>query len=214
MSGCYTSLGLVGYSKNSGNLPVSITVSLYNNFDHLLWRATELGANDETLAKFPWILWYLWKARNEKVFKNEDTNPLETLQFSIAEEEAWSAAQRVEQTGGEDSPSQNIITGEDDAILLPRCQVDASWGVDSKFSGGGFVLDKEDGEKTYGAISTYHAQSPLHKTDCLQIVKIFDELEVWPSLTTELEEFYFTVSRFNHFSLVFIPHLLNLRADC
>ena len=50
--------------------------ALFTNIDHLLWRAAEQGTPKENLEKFPWILWYIWKARNNKLFNGEDTSPI------------------------------------------------------------------------------------------------------------------------------------------
>ncbi|CAA7048872.1 unnamed protein product [Microthlaspi erraticum] len=71
---------------------------LNSNFDYLLWRAQETGIAEKITMSFPWILWYLWKARNEKVFKNREILPTNTLQLAKAEAEIWSVAQLVEKT--------------------------------------------------------------------------------------------------------------------
>ncbi|CAA7025725.1 unnamed protein product [Microthlaspi erraticum] len=103
--------------------------------------------------------------------------------------------------------------------------------------GSGFVIEKENGDRILGASAAYQVASPLHaelaaltwamkkalqigitslsfESDCLQLVKLIDDEEDWPSLASELEEFYFIRSSFISFSLCFIPRLLNLRANC
>lgn len=158
---CPTALQVWGLSdipKIPGTFPCT---SLYNNIDHLLGRAKELGVQEETLATVPWTLWFIWKARNGKVFKHEDINPLNTIQLAIAEAKAWEEAQMVDQPCEEERETKNMSTNEENETILPRCQVDASWGVDCEFSGGGFVIDREDGGRHYGALATFHAQSTL-----------------------------------------------------
>lgn len=63
--------------------------ALFTNFDHLLWRANVLGVPEEALLRFPWIIWYIWKARNEKVFNDKEIHPLDTLQLAMAEADTW-----------------------------------------------------------------------------------------------------------------------------
>ena len=52
--------------------------SLYANMDFLLLRAKANGVSSDMLGAFPWIAWYIWKARNEKFFKNKDITPMDT----------------------------------------------------------------------------------------------------------------------------------------
>ena len=52
--------------------------SLYTNMDFLLLRAMANGVSSDVLGAFPWIAWYIWKARNEKFFKNKDITPMDT----------------------------------------------------------------------------------------------------------------------------------------
>ncbi|KAG2266734.1 hypothetical protein Bca52824_073813 [Brassica carinata] len=48
-----------------------------------------------SLAIIPWILWFLWKARNGKVFERKDSTPLEVLQLATSEAASWSLAHVV-----------------------------------------------------------------------------------------------------------------------
>lgn len=68
-------------------------MALFSNIDHLLWRAKEHGVPKEILELFPWILWFLWKSRNNFIFNGIDTPPHETLQLATAEAQSWKVAQ-------------------------------------------------------------------------------------------------------------------------
>ena len=57
--------------------------SLYANIDYLLLRIKEQGIHADVMDSIPWIIWYIWKARNEKIFTNKDVSPLETIQFVV-----------------------------------------------------------------------------------------------------------------------------------
>ncbi|KAL0847620.1 hypothetical protein Bca101_020866 [Brassica carinata] len=51
------------------------------------------------------------------------------------------------------------------------------------------------------------------ESDCLQLVKLINEEEDWPSLTSEWNDFTFLVSEFNSFSISYIVRSRNVRAD-
>lgn len=48
---------------------------------------------DEEINYFPWIIWFMWKARNDKVFNGLDRKPQEILKHAIGEAQAWERAQ-------------------------------------------------------------------------------------------------------------------------
>ena len=62
-------------SSNPDNFP---TGSLFFNMDHLFWRVRPQIDDHQ----FAWILWYIWKGRNNKVFSNIDIEPSETLRIA------------------------------------------------------------------------------------------------------------------------------------
>ena len=55
--------------------------SLFANMDHLFWRVQPKMDDHQ----FAWILWYIWKARNNKVFSNLDIDPRDTLKLAELE---------------------------------------------------------------------------------------------------------------------------------
>lgn len=65
------------------------------NIDYLLLRIKEQGIHADVLDAIPWKIWYIWKARNEKIFSNKDVLPLETIQFAVKEAKSWILAQRI-----------------------------------------------------------------------------------------------------------------------
>ncbi|KAJ0234830.1 Reverse transcriptase zinc-binding domain-containing protein [Hirschfeldia incana] len=75
--------------------------SIYSNLDHVLWRSNSRMIPDNIRARIPWLIWYIWKARNDKAFNGKDVTPLETVQLARAETESWTAAQTVEQAHDE-----------------------------------------------------------------------------------------------------------------
>ncbi|KAF2592832.1 hypothetical protein F2Q70_00042421 [Brassica cretica] len=84
---------------------------------------------------YPWIIWYLWKARNDKFFRGIDRDPLELVRYAESEFQAWYNAR--------DSvpiPTQVQTTEETQALSLCNiCMVDGSWTSTAQFSGMGWV---------------------------------------------------------------------------
>ncbi|CAA7021908.1 unnamed protein product [Microthlaspi erraticum] len=71
--------------------PCFPTGALFSNMAHLFWSLPE--ADDMMI--YPWLLWFIWKARNYKVFSNDDHDPREVLESAITEARAWASAQTV-----------------------------------------------------------------------------------------------------------------------
>ncbi|KAF3495542.1 hypothetical protein DY000_02054171 [Brassica cretica] len=181
--------------------------SIFDNFDYLLHRIHKRNGTEECLARIPWILWFLWKARNEKVFNNKDISPLEVIQSAASE-----AASR-------------------------RVAVDTSWKEEDARYGGGFVMENEDGSTLFGSFASNRVLSPLHaefgtllwamkssltlghvsmafESDRMQLVRLIEEEEEWPNLMAVFDEFFNLCSWFVFCSISFVSRLKNLRADC
>ncbi|CAA7036800.1 unnamed protein product, partial [Microthlaspi erraticum] len=153
------SMDLSDFPTTPGIFPCN---AIYNNYDHLLWRAMENNVPEKTIASFPWILWFIWKARNEKVFSNKEIQPEASLQSALAESESWVFAQLIDNSNAEQNPLTSTSTHSEQARTLPSCQVDASWMSGDQVWGGGLVIDTADGNHVYGATAGTQVLSPLH----------------------------------------------------
>lgn len=69
------------------------SISLVQNFDYLLLQTKALGAPDTVLARFPWIIQFIWKGRNEKVFNGKNVLPLDVVSHVKQKEDEWRVAQ-------------------------------------------------------------------------------------------------------------------------
>jgi len=61
------------------------TDSIFTNLDHLFSRIP----SEFDSSSFPWIIWYIWKARNGKIFENVDKDPLDVLCLAEKEAQSW-----------------------------------------------------------------------------------------------------------------------------
>ena len=102
--------------------------------------------------------------------------------------------------------------------------------------GMGFVILEAEEEILQGQICTHRAQSPIHAEaegiiwamkeararglydinfalDCQQLMNLVNRDEVWPALTTELDEIKYLLSKFQSVVLTFLPRSFNIRVD-
>ena len=72
-------------SRISSNTNIFPTQSLFLNMNYLFQRIyPELEDH-----QFVWILWYIWKEKNNKVFSNLDIYPRDTLKLAETESLLW-----------------------------------------------------------------------------------------------------------------------------
>ncbi|XP_010473903.1 PREDICTED: uncharacterized protein LOC104753332 [Camelina sativa] len=225
---------LSGVPSNPGIFPCD---SLFANFDFLFWRIQDLGLDASTLQMIPWLVWYIWKARNEKVFNNRDIGPQESISIANAEAQRWKLAQLLdeEEEADEVYPSQSFSAVQSAHRVSVTCQVDGSWAPRDSFSGIGFYLEGSS-QPLVGLKSLPRLLSPLHaelealtwamenalekgfmevhfETDCSELASVLDVTNDWPAMASELDVFTTLRARFSYFSLGCIPRLNNVRAD-
>lgn len=60
---------------------IFLSSSVFTSLDYLFWR---LPKGDD-FTHFPWIMWYIWKNTNDKIYKNKNENPHEILLIAEVE---------------------------------------------------------------------------------------------------------------------------------
>ena len=50
----------------------------YTKINCLFSRATIGGNMEESTRVFPWLIWYIWKAQNEKLYNDREFSPVDT----------------------------------------------------------------------------------------------------------------------------------------
>jgi len=137
--------------------------SIYENLDHLFWRVQ--SAVDS--FSYPWIIWYIWKARNAKLFDNVDKDPLDILSLAEKEAQSWKSAQVELHSENPvsflESRTRVRNISEDNVYAGLRCFVDGSWKESDQFSGlGWFCTSSNEETSSMGTTNLRRSLSPLH----------------------------------------------------
>ena len=182
--------------------------------------------------QFAWILWYIWKGKNNKVFSNLDIDPRETLKLAELESSLWAEAQVLTDQRRE----QQVLTTPSLGISGRWCFTDGSWKEKELFSGQGWYSTLPGFDGLLGARNVRACLSPLHSevealiwamecmknlrqfqvtfaTDCSQLVKMVSEPEEWPAFESYLKDIIVLQRSFYNSEIVHVPRTENKRAD-
>ncbi|XP_010445465.1 PREDICTED: uncharacterized protein LOC104728135 [Camelina sativa] len=219
-------------------LGVFPSASIFTNMDFLFWRFT----NVSTQEFFPWILWYIWKTRNDKLFSNLDSNPLAILRLAEDEAKASTLAQTEDLTVASAIPIEVVPRGSrgfsaPSSLASYICFVDGSWKATDRYAGRGWFCTSPYGDvPTMGAANFRRSLTPLHAeiealvwamrcmigadnqsvvflTDCSDLVKMMFSPSEWPAFTPYLDDSQADKEEFTSFSLVYVPRSQNGKAD-
>ena len=69
--------------------------SIYADIDYLLWRKNSIVEPKLDRDPYPLLIWYVWKARNDKLFREIDMDPLELVRYAKSEYQAWFNANEI-----------------------------------------------------------------------------------------------------------------------
>ena len=110
--------------------------------------------------QFAWILWYIWKGRNNKVFSYLDIDPRDTFKLAEKESLLWAEA-HISLTQG---INQTRLPVEATIPFIPGrwCFTDGSWKNQKIYLAQGWYSTLEGFDGLMGARNTRTSQSPLH----------------------------------------------------
>uniref|UniRef100_A0A0D3CDF9 RNase H type-1 domain-containing protein n=1 Tax=Brassica oleracea var. oleracea TaxID=109376 RepID=A0A0D3CDF9_BRAOL len=187
-------------TTSPGIFPVA---SVYTNMDYLFWRKNEILEPDQDIDPYPWIIWYICKTRNDKLFKGIDRDPLELVRYAESECQAWFNANEM-------IPPVVLANNNEESQVLSLgniCLLDGSWTASDRFSGCGWVwMDSGENTQLMGTRNFTRCESALHSevetlrwamenmlqhspnqsfgTDCKELIAMIKEPQEWPSFET------------------------------
>ena len=86
---CPPALQACALSSNLSSSQTFPFLSIYTNMDYLFWRKNSIMEPEDERDPYLWIIWYIWKARNDKLFRGIDTDPLKLVRYAKSECQAW-----------------------------------------------------------------------------------------------------------------------------
>ncbi|CAL9240893.1 unnamed protein product, partial [Arabidopsis halleri] len=86
---------------------------------------------------YPWLLWFLWKARNLLVFENQLCSEEDTVRRAIKEAKAWQEARALSPPSQSSKLSKIRNSPRSDALC---CFSDAAWKAESSSCGLGWII--------------------------------------------------------------------------
>lgn len=122
--------------------------SLASNLNYLLNLKTKDQGEGKSLRSWPWMIWNIWKSRNELIFKGMRWTPEEIVDKACKEADEWFLAQEVEEE------TQRV--SEQEVRVVKRkwkpppkdwvmCNVGFEWVKQSKMLGVAWVLRNDRG---------------------------------------------------------------------
>ncbi|XP_019099569.1 PREDICTED: uncharacterized protein LOC109132415 [Camelina sativa] len=119
--------------------------SIYSNLDFIYGKSLTPMALGVTHSLIPWLVWFLWKDRNKKVFQELQSEPIDISNQALREQLWWEEAQIAPRI------DSNMTDSSHDPELLIHCQVDGSWKATETHSGLGWWCG--DGENPVHPLS-------------------------------------------------------------
>ena len=130
---CPPALQVWALSSTPTSSDIFTVSSIYTNMDYLFWRKNIIVGPDLDRDSYPCIIWYIQKARNDKLFRGIDRDPMELVHYAESECQAWfNANAMIPLTVHEHSSDQSQVIS-----LSNICLINGSQTSTSQFSGSG-----------------------------------------------------------------------------
>ena len=191
-----------------------MTDSLYSNLHRVLNLNYEHAKEEAHDQLGPWLLWRIWKNRNEFIYKGKDYDAPSMVRKAREDMEEWRSRKEVEE-----SVVKNPIRAPSIERWKPppqnwiKCNTDGAWKKDSESCGVGWVSRDQSGKLVWAgarelptlgspikfeaeairwAIHTlvgFNYQQVIVETDSLELTKMINGTEApWPKLRPIIQD--------------------------
>ncbi|XP_048615950.1 uncharacterized protein LOC125588571 [Brassica napus] len=201
---------------------------LFSNINYLMnLKAQSWGSMEEKRA-WPWVLWFLWKSRNDFIFNGARWMPMEIVVKAKNEADGWFLAQEVDKevelevTRNDVRPKKRWLPPEESWLM---CNVAFEWNKDTHSLGGAWVVRNHRGValthsrrafSQVGSLDDARLKTLLWALESMMSMRYdrmvfagdFKELFLafqnphkWPALRFQVEEMRILLSRMKEFQL-------------
>ena len=137
------------WSQSSIPLPPSgsWSNSVFLNLYHLLECSKKNNLAPENVQTFPWILWQIWKTRNEFCFEHTTKDPAVVFEKAIMEAEIWreiQAPSKILDPPTIPASNENVVWIHPPPSWL-KCNLASSWLENAVLSGAAWLVRDENG---------------------------------------------------------------------
>lgn len=122
--------------------------NVFNNINYLLNLNLVVRGDPEHKRSWPWVLWYIWKSRNDFLFRAKRWTPEEIQQKAKAEADEWFLAQLVDKellTVAIIEPKQVKRGWKPPPVDWLMCNIGLEWSKDLKVAGAAWVVRNHRG---------------------------------------------------------------------
>lgn len=203
--------------------------------EELLGRPENSREEHKRIQIFPWLLWRLWKARNDLCFSNISVEAHQIVDRTARDAEEWISG------NSEQSPQPAPVSQRNVKWIPPppgtfKCNIDAAWDDHREHCGVGWFLRDDKGQvRWYGAkvypklLSCLEAEAAalvwamncvdnlgfkevLFESDSKFLIQAVCKPKEWPRLTTYTTKILLTPRRFLQPSYCFMGRQANIFA--
>ncbi|XP_013738900.1 uncharacterized protein LOC106441652 [Brassica napus] len=210
--------------------------SLYANLYRVMNQQDQPESSRADLV--PWLLWRIWKNRNEFLFKGIDYSAPSTVDKALEDMEEWIGKNKKEHPEVKKAThNKTRARWKAPPTKWIKCSTDGAWHKDQQRSGVGWISRDEYGRMLWAGVRGFQRlgsrievvaegvkwaihsmrrlgyKQVIYEIDSLFLAKMINgHAEVWPKLQPIIQEINHTLSENPHYKVVFYSRDGNMAA--